>query len=786
MAAFLLLTQYSMIVRGGDPPANRPTGAAAGGHQAARLEDPTNPGARSVSRSGENADLTIRTVEDLARFAQTVNRGDPFLGKTVALAADLDLSAYCAERGGWTPIGAKTELFAGSFTGGGHTITGLSIRHPGRGYQGLFGAVDEGGRVSGLALLGCDIEGGDYTGGIAGKNKGVIENCVVTGTIRGGNQVGGVAGYNLQTIRASIGAADVEGNSMVGGIAGSVVLEGASPSQRGDGVRFGGVNGCVALGNRVMGANYTGSVVGYGSPGGSNLYWSGMELPAAPNIGPLDTGKSGSELSRRDVWPAGFQADPWRQDDGTMPGLSEPLLLPLWLAQEEGTLRMSVTGSPRLAEPEDAETPVKGKVQVSGANPGDLAWSLPEGLPEGSVAHLGDGAYEITFPQGVFGAFLVQASLRQDAGKTASVSFTVQPRLQGTATVSGSPTVGGELTAALSGVRTTQGVVAEEELQCTWYEANSGEELGTGLTYLLSRRDEGKTLMFRAAHPGCVGELRSDPIGPMAHRPLERIELPETGELTEGQRASIGIEFYPADTTGDRTVRWSSSNESVAVIGDDGVAEALSPGTAVILAQAGDKEARCILTVEQAKTGTIPVQPESADLGGSVEDTSSGSEDRDVPPAAESEPLETIADPASPLAAWDDGGDLTVVVDESVASSFVRAALKAADGAVTVAPPGGVTVTAGGKVVLRRAMLNALKRGEYTLEITHGNGVYEQAVFIPGNGVPTENGSGFAEASGTSVHDALPNTGRKALALALPGVFLLALGGAAYRVRRNR
>ncbi|MDL2222185.1 InlB B-repeat-containing protein [Parabacteroides sp. OttesenSCG-928-N08] len=67
--------------------------------------------------------LIVYNAADLARVAMLVNTDeDSFEGKTIKLAADIDLSAHY-----WVPIGANGYQFKGSFDGQGHTISGLKI-----------------------------------------------------------------------------------------------------------------------------------------------------------------------------------------------------------------------------------------------------------------------------------------------------------------------------------------------------------------------------------------------------------------------------------------------------------------------------------------------------------------------------------------------------------------------------------------------------------------------------------------------------------------------------------
>ena len=73
-----------------------------------------------------------------------------------------------------------------------------------------------------------------------------------------------------------------------------------------------------------------------------------------------------------------------------------------------------------------------------------------------------------------------------------------------------------------------------------------------------------------------------------------------TLELKVGDEARIEATIFPDNATNKR-IRWSSSNESVATVGPDGVVEAVSSGTSIITATSEDqgKTASCIVTVPE-------------------------------------------------------------------------------------------------------------------------------------------------------------------------------------------
>lgn len=85
----------------------------------------------------------------------------------------------------------------------------------------------------------------------------------------------------------------------------------------------------------------------------------------------------------------------------------------------------------------------------------------------------------------------------------------------------------------------------------------------------------------------------------------------EPSEITLYEGMSYQLEAYV--TPEGETVVWSSDNESVATVGQDGTVTAVSAGTASVTAAAGDKSAVCAVTVEEGYVDmTITVEPGNA------------------------------------------------------------------------------------------------------------------------------------------------------------------------------
>lgn len=172
------------------------------------------------TEGGENGEevvperVSIRTTEDFLDFAQQCYLDAWSVDKWVVLEEDIDLAGTDFE---------MIPVFAGTFDGGGHTISGF--HSVGDGYVGgLFRYIAQSATVKNLKLKGS-VEGTgekEYIGGICGFNYGTIRNCSFTGTLNGRDTVGGIAGTNGNTglIMGCSIRGHVAGYYMTGGIAG--------------------------------------------------------------------------------------------------------------------------------------------------------------------------------------------------------------------------------------------------------------------------------------------------------------------------------------------------------------------------------------------------------------------------------------------------------------------------------------------------------------------------------------------------------------------------------------
>ncbi len=148
-----------------------------------RFEKPDHIVGIPVPVEENNGVFEVSTPSELAWIAQEVNSGNTFAGKTVLLAADIDLSNYAS----WTPIGNVTnypsQTFAGVFDGNEKTISNLTVADytPAEASAALFGSIS--GEVKNLTVTNATITSTHYAAAIVGytSDAAKITNCHVDG-----------------------------------------------------------------------------------------------------------------------------------------------------------------------------------------------------------------------------------------------------------------------------------------------------------------------------------------------------------------------------------------------------------------------------------------------------------------------------------------------------------------------------------------------------------------------------------------------------------------------------
>ena len=97
---------------------------------------------------------------------------------------------------GWRPIGSASYLYNAKFEGNDHIVRGLRIRQTSQEPTGLWGSLASNAELSNLWLADVVIEGGNRTGGLVGRNDGLVQGVHVDGIVTGQSEVGGLVGLN--------------------------------------------------------------------------------------------------------------------------------------------------------------------------------------------------------------------------------------------------------------------------------------------------------------------------------------------------------------------------------------------------------------------------------------------------------------------------------------------------------------------------------------------------------------------------------------------------------------
>jgi type II secretion system protein G len=223
--------------------------------------------------------IGIYTPEQLASIG--VDPDYPRDGNYIVMK-DLDLSGY----ENWTPIGDISPQFTGTFDGNNYVISNLTINSD-KNYIGLFGCISETSEIKKIGLENINVAGGDYVGGLVGKNYGTITDCYATGEVTGNENTGGLVGRTyFSPITNCYATGNITGNKYTGGLVGrnddgtltncyaTAEVIGGSNTGGLVGWNCGPIENCYATGN-VNGADRTGGLVGRNDETLTNCYATG-------------------------------------------------------------------------------------------------------------------------------------------------------------------------------------------------------------------------------------------------------------------------------------------------------------------------------------------------------------------------------------------------------------------------------------------------------------------------------------------------------------------------------
>lgn len=211
----------------------------------------------------------------------------------------------------WTPIGTKTNPFAGEFDGDGHTISKLTCTDAGAEYVGLVGYAS-GATIQNVTVQDSSFNGWKYIGAVCGSIKdGTITGCTNSGSaVSGGYCLGGIAGYAGNTNKEenrtvqrcfNSGAVTVvygKASGIVGQAEDATVQDcgnigAVTPADGYDPVYYGGIVGEDLSGSTIQNcyntdSNTAAKICGYGWCSPSNCYY----LADAPD----SSGSTGTDI----------------------------------------------------------------------------------------------------------------------------------------------------------------------------------------------------------------------------------------------------------------------------------------------------------------------------------------------------------------------------------------------------------------------------------------------------------------------------------------------------------
>ncbi len=213
-------------------------------------------------------------------FAGLVNGNLSGVAQNASASATLTVDITVPSGKTWTPIGNSSVAFNGTFSGNGHTVSGLNVTSGD--CVGLIGNLGANGTVKLVGVINSTLKGSNV-GGIVGKSAGTVIDCYSTASVSIATSSGGGSAYYSVDIDTTGISEDTvvpmatEGLSMATG-----TLDGFSTSVYGDETpsattkAVGGIVGYMTAGS-VTNCYYTGSadngIVGNKSAGTvSNCY----------------------------------------------------------------------------------------------------------------------------------------------------------------------------------------------------------------------------------------------------------------------------------------------------------------------------------------------------------------------------------------------------------------------------------------------------------------------------------------------------------------------------------
>ena len=476
------------------------------------------------------------------------------------LANDIDVSGWIEENnaeGGWSPIGGIGPALAITLDGDGHTVSGLRC-DAGYTHTGLFAKIAKDGIVKNLKIELAD--GNVYTesnsfGAIVGLNKGTISNCEVIGTVSDGLTIGGIAGENMGSIERCHTAGSISSattSASVGGICGNVST--------------GNITDCYSdmAVTTTATSSYGGGIAGKNNGSITKCYAAGNI--EGYYIGGIVGYNTGADAAINECFALNKEVTAEKVGTRVLGGFSSGSKAPGMDNYATENMVVSVNGRPQTIY----DDPMNGTAMTESALKGKTAYESA-GWDFTNVWKIDEGTswpYQEAFNVPVTLISISETEANIEAGKTLELTVTIAPDDARNKTVTWSSS--DETVATVSQGGTVTAIkTGEATITAT---TNDGTELTASCTITVT--------------PKLATSIK-----------LDKKQLDMEAGATETLKATV----LPEDA-GDRTVTWSSSDETVATVCQDGTVTAVKAGEATITATTNDGTeltASCIVKVNE-------------------------------------------------------------------------------------------------------------------------------------------------------------------------------------------
>ncbi len=280
--------------------------------------------------SDDATEFTISTANELVEFAQLVNSGKTFAGKTVKLGADIDMNGV-----EWIPIGgmSASQAFSGTFDGQNKTIKNMSLTktadNSARLRLGLFSQIKDA-TIKNLIIDNANVTAAsnDARGAVlvmtANGTKNTIENITIKNSsvnVKSGatGYAAGVVGWSVSVDMKNITVdklnLNVTASDLAEAAAALVYHDQADPQVSSiDGFNVKNVE-ITANGATT----YVGGVAGYIRKGNQNAVGFGITNGTVDNLTIVSTATSASNVGG--LIGMSYKVDPQKVDNVDITGL---------------------------------------------------------------------------------------------------------------------------------------------------------------------------------------------------------------------------------------------------------------------------------------------------------------------------------------------------------------------------------------------------------------------------------------------------------------------------------